>query len=298
MKNPESIPCYCISHVQPVVPERFYTDVVALGEYGRDLPCHVSKVDSFWDEARPVAFSSAGLAVIPKIVEASSTASVVGICSYRKIILPKAHAPINPLRFQVETLLSDVEGLSLADCLPPNLEHEFLVTGPVYFTDGIIGQYSKYHVLRDLLDYAALAIELGVLSQEEAKEFLMCPILIPGGCDVGFYPRQWLLETLGKLEILGREFVKRYGNRILGYDQFNRRALNFLGERLGSFFVLSELMRRYQGQITYNIGNRYPSGSSQLMDPSQTLTFIPPEIFGRMHVFVENYGTYSGGLAD
>ena len=291
-------PCYCISHLEPVVPERFFTDVIALGDYRQDSPLHVSKLDQFWHDARPVAYSSAGLAVLPQVVEATSSAGVIGICSYRKIILPRPYGPISPGSFQIEVLQSDASSLSLRDTLPPNPEHQFFVTSPLYFSDGMIGQYTKHHVLQDLLDYAALSIELKVLTSQQAKDFLLCPILIPGGCDIGFYPRQWLLESLGKLEVLGRAFVTRYRERLLGYDKTSRRALNFLGERLGSFFVLHELMRRYQGEFTFTIGNAVPSGSQTMMDPQQSLGFIPPEVFGRLHVFVDRYGAYRGGLAD
>ena len=291
------VPCFCISHATPVVPERFYTDIVALGDYGRDLPWHISKIDQFWHEARPLAYSSAGLFAIPKILQSTPDAKVIGICSYRKVIFPEPHGPIAAGNFQTEVRLEDVENLSLSDTLPPDPEHEFFVTTPLFFSDGMIGQYTKYHILQDLLDYTALGIELKILTPQQAKDFLLCPILIPGGCDVGFYPRQWLIETLGRLEVLGRAFILRYRERLLGHDRFQVRALNFLGERLGSFFVLTELMRRYQGELTFTIGNKLPSGSQTMMEP-QSLGFIPPEIFGRMHVFVENYGSYRGGLAD
>ncbi len=296
-KRAAQIPCYCISHMEPKVPDRFFTDIIALGEYGQDLPLHISKIDAFWHEARPVAFASAGCFAMSKIIQTTTGSPVVGLCSFRKILLPKASRPDDPRAFQVEIRHEDVKNLSLSDTLPPKAGQDFFVAGPLMFPDGIIGQYSKNHILRDLLDFTSLCIDLGVLTSEQAKDFLLCPLFIPGGSDFGFYPAQWLAKSQSRLELVGRTFVNQYRERILSYERFEVRALSYLTERLGSYFVLMELMERYQWKPTFHLTNEFGSGV-QMLCGQEHLGPIPPEIFGRMHVFVDSYGSYKGGLAD
>jgi len=291
------IPCYCVTHAEPLVPKRFFTDIIALGDYGQDLPLHIAKIDEFWHEARPVAFSSAGCFAIPKIVQTSSKSPVIGLCSYRKILLPKAYGPDDPHSFLVEIKHDCVTNLSLSDTLPADSEQELFVTRPITFPNGIIDQYARAHILQDLLNFTALSVDLGVLTPEQAKDFLLCPLFIPGGCDFGFYPKDWLVDRQSQLELIGSAFIWQYRERLLGYDKFQVRALSFLTERLGSYFVLTELMKRYQWNPIFHLTSEFGSGA-QLNSGLEHMGPIPPEIFGRMHVFVESYDSYTGGLAD
>jgi tetratricopeptide (TPR) repeat protein len=125
------------------------------------------------------------------------------------------------------------------------------------------------HHERDLLDYLWLAVEMGVIGPDDVQALLDSTRFIPGGCELGIYPTRWLSTTLKKLEVLGREYVTRFGDRIRTYDSYQVRAVGFLAERLGSYFLLQELR------------NRYPQG-------------IPSSLFGNLCVIVNDGETYAG----
>lgn len=155
--------------------------------------------------------------------------------------------------------------------LPPN-DSGFLVAQPLYFANSIIGQYGECHYCQDILDYTSLAIEIGVLDNESAAEFLYAKQFIPGGAEFGIFPKSWLVPALSKIERVGRQFLCRYGDRIKEYNQFQIRALGFLSERLGSFLLISHLSEKYSNNI-------------------------PADIFGYMTCLVEEGSHYTGGVA-
>jgi hypothetical protein len=72
---------------------------------------------------------------------------------------------------------------------------------------------------------------------------------------------------------LGKAFLSRYQARVATYDAYQIRAVGFLSERLGSFFLMQELKKRY------------PQG-------------IPPAIFGHLSVMTQDGQHYAIGLGD
>ena len=54
---------FCISHMQPLIPEGWYDHCIALGNYQPDSLSHVSQLDTFWHEARPIAYGAANAAI-------------------------------------------------------------------------------------------------------------------------------------------------------------------------------------------------------------------------------------------
>src|SRR5690349_13301734 len=80
---------FCISHTKPLLPESWYDDCIALGDYQTDSAFHVAELDQLWHEARPLAYGAAGTRVVPKAIERlSRTPDHIEICSYRKRLLP------------------------------------------------------------------------------------------------------------------------------------------------------------------------------------------------------------------
>lgn len=268
---------FCVSHQKPLLPESWYDDCISLGDFQSDSVYHVRELDEFWHKARPLAYGAAGTYVLPIAVERlSSAAKFIEISSYRKRILPSPKGiesqsygypgiwELSPEDFGEEAELS---------VFMPRADHEFLVAQPLYFENSIIGQYAGSHHRRDILDYTSLAVETGVLDSHSAAEFLAAKHFIPGGAELGIYPRSWSMEALSKVELVGRQFLCRYGKRLKKYDRYQVRAVGFLSERLGSFLLIRHLMEKYSNNI-------------------------PADIFGYMTIMVEGSSSYSTGVAD
>ena len=43
-------------------------------------------------------------------------------------------------------------------------------------------------------------------------------LLIPGGAEYGIFPKPFLIATFSQIERVGREFLRRYSNRLKTYD--------------------------------------------------------------------------------
>jgi hypothetical protein len=264
---------FCISHQKPLLPESWYDVCISLGDYQPDSVFHVRQLDRFWHEARPIAYGAAGSYVLPiAIKRLSSDAELIEISSYRKRILPSPEGITTKL-YMRELRLENFGKEAELSVVAPSADLEFLVPQPLYFENSIIGQYALYHQSRDILDYTSLATEMDVLDSNSASEFLAAKHFIPGGVEFGIYPKSWLINALSSIELVSRQFINRYGNRVRKYDRYQIRAIGFLSERLGSFLLIRHLMEKYSNNI-------------------------PADIFGYMTVIAEGNSSYSEGLAE
>jgi hypothetical protein len=265
---------FCISHKKPLLPESWYDDCISLGDFQPDSAFHVSQLDRFWHEARPLAYGAAGTYVLPIAIERfAGAATLIEISSYRKRILPSpegTESEFPPLR---ELSFEDFEKEAEFSLFTPRPGLEFLVAQPVYIENSVIGNYAEGNRRRDILDYTSLAVEVGVLDPNSASEFLAAKHLNYGGVELGIYPKSWLIQSLSRIELVGRKFLHRYGDRLKKYDSYQIRTVQFLSERLGSFLLIRHLMEKYSNNI-------------------------PAEIFGHTTVVVEGNSRYSVGLAD
>lgn len=264
---------FCISHKKPLLPESWYDDCISLGDFQSGSVFHVRQLDPFWHQARPIAYGAAGTYVLPIAIERLSSASnLIEISTYRKRILPSPEGTVTKL-YMRELSLEHFEKEADLSLIMPRTDLEFLVAQPLYFENSIIGQYALYHHHRDIVDYASLAVEMGVLDSGSASEFLAAKHFIPGGIELGIYPKSWLVHEWSKIELVSRQFVCRYGDRVKKYDMYQSRAVGFLSERLGSFLLIRHLKNKYSNNI-------------------------PADIFGHMTIILEANSGYSEGLAD
>ena len=132
--------------------------------------------------------------------------------------------------------------------------------------ENIYIQYSASHKISDLLRYTALAIDLKIITSSESFEFLNSSYLIPGGIEFGVYPIPVFMRLIKDIRILSMTFLE--SNNPSSKSSFQRRALSFCNERLGSYLLLKELKKEY--------------------------TNIPNEIFGYIHTVTEGGIYYSG----
>lgn len=266
---------FCITHKDPLLPEGWYDDCIALGDFHSDSMFHVKQLDTYWHEARPLAYGAAGSHVLPiAISKLTHRPHLIEISSYRKRILPSPEgmeAPSYPTMRELS--LRAVANQPELSEFTPAAGLEFLVAQPRYFKKSIIGQYAACHHRQDILDYTSLAVEMGVLDSNSASKFLGSKHFIPGGVELGIYPAEWLTSVLSKVESISRQFLNRYRERLKKYDTYQVRAIGFLSERLGSFLLISQLTELYSNNI-------------------------PAEIFGYMSVIVDDNAGYSIASTD
>ncbi len=244
-----------------------------LATTGPNVVCIYRRLDPFWDRMRPLAYGAAGNYVIPRAIAMEPAgAELTGVISHRKIVL-RNKIGREAAKYAVFHEISIPTALSLpVEEARPRDGNEFLIAAPLKFPEGVFQQYAHKHHEIDLVDYLALAVQMDVMTPDEARECSESTSFIPGGCELGIYPTSWLLAMLSKLELLGRGFVTRSAQRIRTYDSYQVRAVGFLAERVGSYFLLKELHRRY------------PQG-------------LPRSLIGCLCVIVPDGAAYSGASA-
>lgn len=273
--NSPDIHGFCISHKQPLLPENWYDDCIALGEFQPYSQYHVRRLDPFWHQARPIAYGAAGSYVVPiALSRLPESKRLIEISSYRKRILASPHGRESTSYPTMRELSSEAAAADPALSPPtPRSESGFLIAQPIYFEKSVFRQYAAAHHRRDIRHYVAIAREMGVLDKKSAKQLLAEKQFIPGGVELGIYPRTWLAGALSQLEVVGREFLYRNGTRVSRYDSYQIRAVGFLSERLGSFLLLRHLRAEFSGNI-------------------------PDDVFGHMTTIVEDGAIYDSGKAD
>jgi hypothetical protein len=261
---------YCVTHEPPLVPAALSDFIIGVGDYHPPSNgAHISALDSYWNEMRPYAYGAAGNYVIPRAIDITGSTEFTGIFSHRKIIVRTQIGKQSPrAAAYFEADVHEVTRLPRAE-IEPRHGCDFLIGFPLRCSQGIVAKYNEDHHGIDLSEYCSMAVEMGILSTEQAFEFQSEQFLVPGGCELGIYPTAWVRPTLEGLARLAREFITRNGARILTYDNYQVRAVGFLAERLGSYLLLSELRRRY------------PAG-------------LPRELCGYLCAIVPPGGTYEG----
>lgn len=270
--NAASTDIYCVSHAEPLVPGSLYDYAIGLGSYRPVRGAHVSELDTFWHESRPLAFGAAGNYCIPIAAKRRPTAEVIGIFSHRKMVVQSAYGTPSGSNFWRDLEVSSARSIGRAEASPRE-GYNFLVIRPFLIDGGMGKQYAEEHHEVDFHDYLAIAHQLGILDAMAVRNVPLESMFFPGGCELGFYPTEWILPVLENLALVGKEFIKRYADRIATYDNYQVRAVGFLAERLGSYFLLRELQRRYPERL-------------------------PGQLIGNACSLTQDGGTYAAAYAD
>ncbi|MEZ0353309.1 hypothetical protein [Mycobacterium sp. pR1184] len=220
-------------------------------------------------------YGSAGTYVLPIAIEKFAGASeLIEICSYRKRILPSPEGIESAVYGGMRELdFGTFEKATELSVFTPKPGLEFLVAAPLFLGKSAVEHYVREQVIdrRDVLDYTSIAIELGVLDSDSASEFLATKYCVPGGVELGIFPKSWITLQLSKMELIGRRFLCLHGDRVRKYKMRKVRTVAFLAECLGSFLLLGHLKEQYSNNI-------------------------PADIFGYLIVGVEGNSRYSLGV--
>jgi len=192
----------------------------------------------------------------------------VSITHYRKFLStqPRGIPSYYPSLYLAK--LEDVADMDLHQ-IQGEISADFFVPGPFQMDLPIFLQYAQGHESADLLRYLAIAIELGIINPAELNSLLQRTLLLPGGIDLGIYPIPFFLDISEKLRRICMRFLELH--RPVSLTSYQRRALSFCNERLGSYIILEHL------------SVHYPSG-------------VPEGIYGYINNVGENYD-YTPGLA-
>lgn len=210
----------CVSHhARPVVPAQLYDDLI--------LTPGLLHYDVL-----------AGSAAVPAIIERCTGDGLVALMTHRRVVVRW------PPGFDRESTVTPPALIAMgAEEFTPYPGLDFLVGVPVACPNGIDAHFERAHPgmgLQTLRAYVRLALDMGLLTDDEVVSFVKSNTLIPGGVQLGVYPAPVLREILGKTHALNVEYAKRFHDQVLG-----TRTVSFLSERFESYLLGKELRRRH-----------------------------------------------------
>jgi hypothetical protein len=137
---------------------------------------------------------------------------------------------------------------------------------PIQVMPTLLGQYANYHHTRDLLHFMGIALDLGVVTNDQATDWLAGNVLVPAAA-IGVYPEAWLVRTLTALESVAEAFESTVAIPREGYQ---KRTVAFCLERLHGL-LLSGLIETcpndgfaaHRALIVSPDGTYHPGGESQ-----------------------------------
>jgi hypothetical protein len=106
----------------------------------------------------------------------------------------------------------------------------------------VLGQYGRNHVLRDLLHFMAIAIDLDVIAERAAAQWLSQGVMVAAP-SIGVYPAGWYVHVLEQLERVVEAFES---SAAVPRDGYQRRAVGFCLERLHGMLV-GQLLSQWPG---------------------------------------------------
>lgn len=164
---------------------------------------------------------------------------VVTICQYRRFLVntnigkPFSNAPYCN---QIEPVVIESAAEDFAFLTMPT-QGEWLIGKTLLLQNGIVGNYSQAHILRDLLRLISDSVDEGLMSNQVAIDFMLSNRFIPAP-SVGTYPGRWYMNTLRVLEELALQFYKK---GFILRDGYQRRSVAFMLERIHSYMLLNEI---------------------------------------------------------
>ena len=232
---------YCFAHQAVVIPPPFGTLVelgapgtVKDGRFERKINAYEVVPDGA--DYHPFMAGTLGSFAVLRDLQARDAPgdALVNITHYRRFMMPDAlgveakNYPNMRLVTEAEArLLDTAKGLR-------RLREPFLFSQPVS-QPSIIEGYGRAHHREDLENFADCAIVEGVITASERDAWFAGKTLIPGGVEYGVSPVSVYVEKVSQLERVSRRYLNRH--RPVGDDPYQRRALNFLCERLGSLLL-------------------------------------------------------------
>jgi len=165
--------------------------------------------------------------------------SLITISQYRRFVFNKGLG-IQSTNLPWCRLLSEdtISTLDIKNEYLPLDGNSYLV-GSAIKIPNILEQYSRRHFSRDILKFSSTLIDLEILTDEQALNFLNHNILIPSP-SCGTFTLASFNVIFDTLELAARGF---WNNGYRPYnDDYQCRVMSFLLERLNSYLLISYLM--------------------------------------------------------
>ena len=254
--------CYaCITHVPLPVEYPAFVKTIYLGEAQAPGRLNLRDLAPRWVPYHDMIGGLVGSFALRNYILAHQPETCqVGLCHYRKFVTryqvgrrgADDHAVMDVITRQ------GVTESALADCMLPE-DHQFLLVKPANLTlngaiQSYLAGYTNAHHVEDFLRFIAVAVELGVLDKHEVIPLFAETVFMVGGVELGVFPADFWLPTIGLLEEVTWACVQQHHTRREGAGQ--ARLWGYCMERLSSYLLLKQL-RTLGGEAALGGGGHF-----------------------------------------
>ena len=239
----------CITHVE--LPIRFpdFVTPIYLGESQAEGRLNLRDLAPQWLPYHPIVGGMVGnFALRNYILAHHPEVKRIGVCMYRKFVSRGRISGVPAEENWMMDVISDKEldQYGIDNMLAPG-DAPFLIGKTCGFTvygqsAGYLAHYLHSHHIEDMLRFTSEAVELGVLDKTEVEPFFNEKVFFMGGVELGVFPADFWLKSIGDIEAVAWACVQRYEMHREGYQS---RAWAFCAERLGSYLLLRHLRALY-----------------------------------------------------
>ncbi|SCX38765.1 hypothetical protein [Variovorax sp. EL159] len=238
---------FCVAHEPPWFELPDHVEVIATGTYQvegrlniRDSRHTVGSgclnISNFY----PYLTGTAGSLYISELLQKRPTEGrSVCIFQYRKLISlePIGAAAAN---YPYMRILGLHLGKDQVAEILASYATDLLISHPFLMPEGMLAQYANYHHVADFLVLTRIAVDLKVLQETEVPTFFETRLFVPGGVEFGIIPCDLFIDIMERLRPILGEFLSRHVP-FAPHNAYQRRALSFFAERLGSYLLIKHL---------------------------------------------------------
>ena len=160
--------------------------------------------------------------------------------------------------------LEDMLKFDPTEKFKPRNGYDHLLATPLTLSKGVLVQYANCHHLRDIMLFSTVLIDAKILNENQVIDFLTTKTLI-AGASAGTFKIVDFIKIIDILQVAAEKFFEN------GYkpysDQYQKRVIGFLLERLHSFLLLNEVVKQYKGSF----GSTTMVSQSAVIAPSETV---------------------------
>lgn len=247
-----AIPFVCLTDAPLKMSYPAFIKPLYMGDAHKDSEggLHIRDLAPEWEKWYPALGEIVGMIAYKNyIVKYFPSATKIGLCQPQKFVAKaRFNQALDPKHlYQQEVIAPNALTVeTLRDVMLPD-NTDLLICEPVTLStrqgkQSYLQHFGQAYCVEDLLRFAAVAVDFGVLDRSEQQDFLHEKWFYSGGCRVGVFPAEFWIQTVSAIENLIRKCMLQLP---ASSSVYQRSAWTLCAEHLMSYLLNKYVMTYY-----------------------------------------------------